>query len=186
MINKYETIGIFGSIGIMVIVLLFVRAQEAKAPVSTNGLDSSSSVTVATTTGDQAQKDALYSALTKALSQTGTVKKLLIDDVQMGTGTVATLGDAVAVNYIGTLTNGTVFDSSYKHGTPFSFTLGAGQVIKGWDQGIVGMKVGGKRILVIPADLAYGNRAVGPIPANAPLVFAVELLGVKAGTKGGK
>jgi peptidylprolyl isomerase len=186
MINKFEAIGIFGSIGVMVIVLLLVRANEAKAPVTTSGLDTGSTVTVATSSSDQAGKDALYSALTMALSQSGDVQKLVIDDVTTGTGTVAQAGDTVTVNYIGTLKDGTEFDNSYKRGQPFSFTLGANQVIKGWDQGVAGMKVGGKRILVIPADLAYGNRAVGPIPANSTLVFAVQLLDVKAGGKGGK
>ena len=180
MINKFEAIGIFGSIGVMVIVLVLLRTNEAKAPVTTTGLDSSSAVTVASSTSDQAGKDALYNALTKALSESGDVQKLVIDDVTVGTGTVAQEGDTVTVNYIGTLTNGTEFDNSYKRGQPFSFTLGANQVIKGWDQGVAGMKVGGKRILVIPADLAYGSQAVGPIPANATLVFAVELLGVKS------
>ena len=78
------------------------------------------------------------------------------------------------------LADGTIFDASEKHGGPFSFNLGAGQVIKGWDMGVVGMKVGGKRQLIIPADLAYGNQAVGGvIPANATLIFNVELVEVK-------
>lgn len=184
MINKYEAIGIFGSIAVMVIALYLFRTHEAVAPVTTS-TDTGSTVTVATSSA-ASQKDALYSALTKALSQAGDVKKLIVDDVQTGTGTVAQAGDTVTVNYIGTLTNGTEFDNSFKRGTPFTFTLGAGQVIKGWDQGVAGMRVGGKRILVIPSDLAYGNRTVGSIPANSTLVFAVELLNVKAGGKGGK
>ena len=105
--------------------------------------------------------------------------KLLTEDITVGTGTEAVAGKHVVVNYQGTLLNGTVFDSSYTRGTPFDFDLGAGQVIQGWDQGVVGMKVGGKRKLVIPAELAYGDRAIGPIPANSTLVFEVELLAVK-------
>jgi peptidylprolyl isomerase len=101
-------------------------------------------------------------------------------DERIGTGAIAQPGNTVSVNYLGTLTNGTKFDSSYDRGEPFSFLLGAGQVIKGWDEGVAGMRVGGKRKLVIPADLAYGNQAVGSvIPANSVLVFEVELLGVK-------
>jgi FKBP-type peptidyl-prolyl cis-trans isomerase len=105
--------------------------------------------------------------------------QLLVQDLTVGTGTEAVAGKNVVVNYKGTLIDGTVFDSSYTRGEPFNFDLGAGQVIAGWDQGLVGMKVGGKRKLVIPADLAYGDRAIGPIPANSTLIFEVELLEVK-------
>ncbi len=107
-------------------------------------------------------------------------KELLIQDETVGTGTVAAVGDSVTVQYVGSLTNGTVFDASANRGTQgFTFTLGAGQVIKGWDQGLVGMKEGGKRKLLIPAALAYGSQAVGNvIPANSDLVFEVELVKV--------
>lgn len=105
--------------------------------------------------------------------------QLLVDDTTVGTGTEAVAGKHVTVNYRGTLLDGSVFDSSYERGTPFDFDLGAGQVIQGWEQGIVGMKVGGKRKLVIPPALAYGDRAIGPIPANSALIFEVELLDVK-------
>jgi FKBP-type peptidyl-prolyl cis-trans isomerase len=110
------------------------------------------------------------------------VTELMLKDEVQGTGTTAAPGDTVTVNYVGKLTNGQIFDASANHGdTGFTFRLGAGQVIKGWDQGIVGMKVGGKRLLVIPADLAYGAQAVGSIPANSTLVFEVELLNVQKG-----
>jgi len=102
-------------------------------------------------------------------------------DEVVGTGATAEAGDTVTVNYVGSLTNGTVFDASKNHGsTGFSFKLGAGQVIKGWDQGVAGMKVGGKRKLIIPADLAYGAQSPSPaIPANSTLVFEIELLNVQ-------
>ncbi len=108
------------------------------------------------------------------------VTELQVTDTAVGTGATAAKGDSVTVNYVGSLTNGTIFDASANHGTTgFTFALGAGQVIKGWDEGIVGMKVGGKRSLVIPASLAYGDQAVGNIiPANSTLVFEVELLKV--------
>lgn len=114
---------------------------------------------------------------------TDTTQLQTTDDV-IGTGTAAETGDTVTVNYIGALTDGTVFDASANHGTDgFTFNLGAGQVIKGWDLGIVGMKEGGKRTLVIPAPLAYGDQAVGPvIPANSALIFQVELLKVQKST----
>jgi FKBP-type peptidyl-prolyl cis-trans isomerase len=109
------------------------------------------------------------------------VTQLQVTDEVVGTGAVAEAGDTITVNYVGSLTSGQVFDASANHGTTgFTFPLGAGQVIKGWDQGIVGMKEGGKRKLVIPADLAYGSQAVGNvIPANSTLVFEVELLKVQ-------
>ncbi|MBU6370815.1 MAG: FKBP-type peptidyl-prolyl cis-trans isomerase [Patescibacteria group bacterium] len=109
-----------------------------------------------------------------------TADGLQMEDTTVGTGTTAVVGKTVTVNYIGKLTDGTVFDTSLQPGrTPFTFALGAGQVIKGWDEGVAGMKVGGTRILVIPASLGYGAQAVGPIPANSTLVFQVQLLGVK-------
>jgi FKBP-type peptidyl-prolyl cis-trans isomerase len=105
-----------------------------------------------------------------------------ITDVKMGTGEVAQSGDTLTVNYTGKLPDGKVFDSSIDRGQPFVFPLGAGQVIKGWDQGLVGMKVGGVRELVISPEFGYGPQAVGPIPANSTLIFDVTLLGVQHGT----
>jgi FKBP-type peptidyl-prolyl cis-trans isomerase len=105
-------------------------------------------------------------------------QKLVIEELEIGAGSLATKGKRITVHYTGTLTDGTKFDSSVDRGTPFSFTLGAGEVIQGWDQGFDGMKVGGKRKLTIPASLGYGNRPVGSIPANSTLIFEVELLKV--------
>jgi FKBP-type peptidyl-prolyl cis-trans isomerase len=106
---------------------------------------------------------------------------LKIEEVQAGTGAVAEKGKTVDVHYTGRLTNGTKFDSSLDRGEPISFPLGTGMVIKGWDEGIAGMKVGGKRKLTIPPDLGYGPRGTpgGPIPPNATLLFDVELVSVK-------
>ena len=122
---------------------------------------------------------------TAAASSTPTALALQKIDVKVGSGKEAVDGSNVTVHYSGFLfapkapqQHGAGFDSSIGR-APFSFPLGAGRVIKGWDQGVAGMKVGGKRTLIIPADLAYGARAVGPIPANANLIFEVELLEVK-------
>jgi FKBP-type peptidyl-prolyl cis-trans isomerase len=105
---------------------------------------------------------------------------LKYEDTKVGTGAEAKAGQNVAVHYTGWLTNGTKFDSSKDRGQPFTFRLGGGQVIKGWDEGVQGMKIGGVRKLTIPADLGYGARgAGGVIPPNATLVFEVELLDVK-------
>ncbi len=110
-----------------------------------------------------------------------TVSQLKIEDEKVGTGAEAVAHKKVTVNYTGTLTDGTKFDSSLNPGrTPFSFNLGAGEVIKGWDQGVAGMKIGGKRKLIIPSELGYGAAGAPPaIPANATLVFEVELLKVE-------
>ncbi|EON12092.1 MULTISPECIES: FKBP-type peptidyl-prolyl cis-trans isomerase [Pandoraea] len=104
---------------------------------------------------------------------------LQYDDLQVGDGTEATPGKTVTVHYTGWLTDGKKFDSSKDRNDPFAFVLGGGMVIRGWDEGVAGMKVGGKRKLVIPPELGYGARgAGGVIPPNATLVFEVELLDV--------
>lgn len=108
------------------------------------------------------------------------VTALVIKDTKVGTGAVAKAGQSVTVNYTGYLTDGTKFDSSLDSGQPFTFNLGAGEVIKGWDTGVAGMKVGGTRRLTIPPALGYGDQgAGGTIPPGATLVFDVELLAVK-------
>ena len=109
-----------------------------------------------------------------------TATGLKYTDLQVGSGATAEKGKTVTVHYTGTLKDGTKFDSSRDRNQPFSFNLGAGRVIKGWDEGVAGMKVGGKRKLIIPADLGYGARGAPPvIPPNAELTFDVELLDVK-------
>jgi peptidylprolyl isomerase len=106
--------------------------------------------------------------------------KLVTKDLIVGTGAEAKAGQSVTVNYVGVLYHGgKEFDASWKRSEPFTFTLGQGSVIKGWDQGVAGMKVGGRRELIIPAELAYGAQGQPPsIPPNAPLVFVVDLLAV--------
>ncbi len=158
--------GIAVALALVVVALFFIvpGLSPFRAPSSPSGAS-------ATTTTTQTSSTTMP-----------TVNQLEITDEVVGTGALAAAGDTVTVNYVGSLTDGTVFDASANHGTAgFTFTLGAGQVIKGWDEGIVGMRVGGTRKLVIPAALAYGNQAVGNvIPANSTLVFTVELLKVQA------
>jgi FKBP-type peptidyl-prolyl cis-trans isomerase len=116
---------------------------------------------------------------TQSAASNAPAGELKIDDVKVGTGAEAKPGQKVTVHYRGTLTDGTQFDASYDRGDPFTFTLGAGEVIKGWDQGVAGMKVGGKRKLTIPGNLGYGPNGSPPkIPPNATLLFDVELLKV--------
>lgn len=139
------------------------------------GLIACSIVNAEEATNKPAQATATNVAPKKAENMT----ELRKEDIKVGTGAVAEAGKAVTVHYTGWLTNGTKFDSSKDHGQPFTFQLGAGQVIKGWDQGVAGMKVGGVRKLTIPASLGYGDDGAPPvIPPNATLVFEVELLAV--------
>lgn len=112
---------------------------------------------------------------TPPLPQSGVVT----EEVVVGNGLVAESGDALTVHYVGSLPDGKVFDSSLDSNTPFSFTLGVGQVIRGWDEGLAGMQVGGRRLLVIAPDYGYGDEGVGPIPPNSTIIFQVELLNVE-------
>jgi FKBP-type peptidyl-prolyl cis-trans isomerase FkpA len=103
---------------------------------------------------------------------------LQIEDIVVGTGPTVVAGDKVVVNYVGTLTNGSVFDSSAQHGGPQTFQVGVGGLIAGFDQGMLGMKVGGERKLTIPPNLAYGSAGQGPIPPNATLLFDIGLVSI--------
>jgi FKBP-type peptidyl-prolyl cis-trans isomerase len=127
--------------------------------------------------GNKTLKDIDY----KQVRSKQCMAELQIEDIVVGTGSSPTKGQTVVVHYTGWLTNGKKFDSSVDRGTPFEFKIGLGAVIQGWDQGVLTMKIGGKRKLTIPPELAYGSRDVGGglIPANSTLVFEVELLGLK-------
>ncbi len=123
---------------------------------------------------------ALASAMPAPSAAPGPEGKLEVQETKAGTGTPAKNGDTVNVNYVGKLTSGQIFDQS--KGTPFSFQLGAGRVIKGWDQGLLGMKPGSKRTLTIPPSLAYGPRGMPPvIPPSSTLVFDVEMISITPG-----
>ena len=106
--------------------------------------------------------------------------EVLIEDIVVGTGDPVEPGQTLTVHYVGTLTNGTTFDSSRSRGEPFTFVLGDSRLIAGWNIGIEGMRVGGTREITIPPALAYGNRGVGSIPPNSTLVFEIELLDVES------
>ena len=110
--------------------------------------------------------------------QTGVVTQ----EIVIGDGSLAVAGDTITVHYVGTFLDGKVFDSSLDRNTPFSFTLGVGQVIRGWDEGFSGMRVGGKRLLIVAPDYGYGDQGVGAIPPNSTLIFEVELLNVEKPT----
>jgi len=154
-------------------VLALVAVAGCQQP-SKNTSTTSSTTTTTTTTATTTDAGAAAAPQEVTLPD-----GLKMQDIKVGDGAVATDGATVSVHYTGWLTDGTKFDSSVDRGQPFSFRLGAHQVITGWDEGVKGMKVGGKRKLTIPSDLAYGDAGRPPvIPAKATLVFDVELLGV--------
>lgn len=112
-------------------------------------------------------------------TQINETEGLVVEDITQGSGEKVKKGDTIVIHYKGTLPDGTQFDSSYDRGEPFETTIGVGQVIKGWDEGVIGMQVGGKRKLTIPPSLGYGNQAVSSIPPNSTLIFELELLEIK-------
>lgn len=177
MISKFEAIGIFSCVGVMAFALFLMRLESASDLLSLVKTDSQLA-TISTSNGIKTPEE-MKETITESFNSQGSMEKIIIDDVIIGEGPEVKQGDTVFVHYIGTLQNGQQFDNSYTKGEQFSFTVGEGRVIKGWDEGIIGMKKGGQRILVIPAELAYGANAVGPIPANSTLVFAIELIEIK-------
>lgn len=177
MLTKYEAIGVGISVVCMALALYLLRVETTFLGTleSTPQAAQAQNSVVTVGSGNGAWREALL----ESADTSGNLKKLVIEDIVIGTGAEVTSGNEVSVHYVGKLQSGEEFDNSNKRGTPFSFTVGEGRVIKGWEEGILGMKVGGQRILVIPADKAYGNRQVGPIPADSTLVFSIELLAIK-------
>lgn len=114
-----------------------------------------------------------------ALSASGDVQKLMVEDVTVGEGPAVTKGSRVAVHYVGKLADGTTFASTGELGDPYRFTVGMGDVIEGWDIGLLGMREGGERILIVPARLGYGSRSIGEVPPNSTLLFSIRLMSVE-------
>lgn len=183
MFSKFELIGASISVFLMAMAVYLVQAESILLRGAESGqvsqaissdkpgiviVDQSANV-------NQARTDALLSAV----DYQGNLNSMVIDDVKFGTGVAVKSGDTVSVHYVGTLQNGEEFDNSRKRGSAFDFKVGASQVIKGWDEGLVGMQVGGQRILVIPPEMAYGDQGIGPIPGGATLVFAIDLVEIK-------
>jgi len=157
---------VVGLVVLAIIVIAVAKMQGDGDVRSTNNTDSSTSTSTSTNTNTQQEANTMS-------------EELKVEDEVVGEGEEAVAGKKVTVHYTGTFTNGSKFDSSVDRGTPFSFTLGAGEVIAGWDQGVAGMKVGGKRKLTVPSDLAYGPNDYGSIPGGSTLLFDVELLAVE-------
>lgn len=162
--------GIAVALAVVVALAMLFLGPTLFAPFTPNASESLDT-SLATTTMEQPAAPLPEGELPTEL--TGT-------DIVVGIGTEATSGSTVTVNYVGMLPDGTVFDSSSRHGEPLEFTLGAGRVIRGWEIGVQGMKEGGKRRLIVPPGDAYGSRGVeGVIPPNATLIFDIELLQVQ-------
>ncbi|MGA8217101.1 MAG: FKBP-type peptidyl-prolyl cis-trans isomerase [Solirubrobacterales bacterium] len=160
-----RVIGLLAASGILAVVVIVILVGRS----GDSGSNSTSKAAIKVPNGPEVQ-------IPSGAAPATLVKK----DLKVGDGPEAKSGDQISVQYIGALyDNGVKFDSSYDHGQPFSFKLGAGNVIPGWDQGVAGMKVGGRRELIIPPDLAYGAQGQPPtIPANATLVFVIDLVSV--------
>ncbi|MCD5380960.1 MAG: FKBP-type peptidyl-prolyl cis-trans isomerase [Candidatus Pacebacteria bacterium] len=183
MFSKFELVGASISVGLMAFAIYLVQAESimfrgVNVEQTSQAISSQQSGIVIvgqSANVNQARTDALLSAV----DSKGNLNNMVIDDVKFGTGETVKDGDTVSVHYVGTLQDGEEFDNSRKRGAAFDFKVGAGMVIKGWDEGVVGMQIGGQRILVIPPEMAYGDKGIGPIPGGATLVFAIELLEIK-------
>lgn len=154
---------------------IVVAGCGSDSSTSTSGTAQGSEASGAQSEADAAKRTRPKVEVPKGPAPKTLVKKELIE----GSGPEAKSGDEVSVQYVGVLyKNGEEFDASWNRGEPFSFTLGGGEVIQGWDKGVEGMKAGGRRMLVIPPELAYGSEGVGPIPPESTLVFVIDLLSV--------
>ncbi len=178
MISKFEAAGIGLSIMVMALALFLLNLDGRTIATVVPEPETQSASVIVVGDGETQDEAALAGALYESMAGTDTMQKVVIDDVKIGGGEEAVAGKTVRVHYVGRLENGQEFDSSIKRGQPFEFTLGAGMVIAGWEEGILGMKEGGERTLVIPPQFGYGDRAIGPIPPNSTLLFSVELVEV--------
>ena len=163
------------TLAVVIIIVIGIVALLSKKPAATPSFPSdSSSATAQPSAALGPSSSPITNSTSPAMSQ------LKIEDLKVGTGSAVKSGDTIEINYLGTLENGQKFDSSYDRGQAFETQIGVGRVIKGWDEGVLGMKVGGKRRLTIPSELGYGSQgAGGVIPPNATLIFEVELVAIK-------
>lgn len=181
MFTKFELMGISASICAMILGL-YLTTLESDIFSLTNNESQTAAVQQGLVVVDSSAPNSeatLRNALTDSANDFGKLETLVATDIRFGVGDPVEKGDTVVVHYVGTLQDGYEFDNSNKRGAPYTFTVGEGKVIQGWEEGIIGMKVGGARILVIPPELGYGKNGFGPVPPNAPLVFSIELLEVK-------
>jgi len=167
------------SLALAALILIALAGCQEKTTQGKSGGATATAQTPGTTPTADSTGAGMSGTQAGAAAEVTTPSGLKYQDLVLGDGAVAEAGKQVSVHYTGWLTDNTKFDSSVDRGQPFEFILGQGQVIRGWDEGVRGMRVHGKRRLTIPSDLGYGPRGQGPIPPNATLIFEVELLGVK-------
>ncbi len=178
MFNRYELIGIGVSILVVGGVLAIVRYGGPVGVVREEGAQEREDVIVV----DSALADAdmaLAQALLAGSDSRGRIRALIVQEGVIGSGREVRAGDTVTVHYVADVRGGTQFGNTRASGEPFVFQVGSGEVIEGLERGVIGMKEGGTRTLIVPASMGYGNRSVGPVPANATLIFFVELLSLK-------
>ncbi|MFT5831722.1 MAG: FKBP-type peptidyl-prolyl cis-trans isomerase [Candidatus Paceibacteria bacterium] len=179
MFSKFELIGAGVCVGLMATAIYLVQLQtifDTADSVQPAAVAQAGAVVVPETDNDRSAQAA---ALREAADNQGNLNRMVIDDIKIGAGVEVKGGDTVSVHYVGRLQDGTEFDNSKKRGAPLEFKVGSGMVIQGWEEGLVGMQLGGERILVIPPEKAYGDQGIGPIPGGATLIFSIELLEIK-------
>lgn len=179
MFNKFEIIGGGISVGLMALAVYMIQTQSTFTSLNEPQTAAAIVSDVVVVPESENARQARANALIDASNGINQLERMVIDDITIGTGEEVQDGDVVSVHYAGRLQDGTEFDNSRTRGTAFEFKVGGGQVIKGWEEGLVGMKVGGERILVIPPEKAYGEQGIGPIPGGSTLIFSIELLEIK-------
>jgi len=179
MFSKFEIVAAGVCVGLMSMAVFLIQTRidfnNLDAPQTASVADAGVVVVGDTDNDRAAQRDAIV----EATNDSGKLERMVIDDIKIGTGDEVQMGDVVSVHYAGRLQDGTEFDNSRTRGSAFEFEVGGGQVIEGWEEGLVGMQVGGERILVIPPEKGYGATGIGPIPGGATLIFSIELLEIK-------
>ena len=174
-----KSIFILGVIAVLIILIFALLSKEINAPLNEENVISKASEKIVKGTSENSSKTSATNQ-SQSVNNNNKPMQLEIKTTKEGTGERQVKnGDTISVHYTGKLTDGTKFDSSVDRGVPFEFTVGQGMVIQGWEKGFIGAKVGEKRTLTIPAEMGYGARAVGSIPANSTLIFDVELVAIK-------
>jgi len=179
MFSKFEIVAGGVCVGLMAVAVFLVQARTDLNNLSTPQTASVADAGVVVVANSDNDRAAQRDAILAATNNVGELERIVIDDIKIGTGDEVQEGDVVSVHYAGRLQDGTEFDNSRTRGSAFEFEVGGGQVIEGWEEGLVGMKVGGERILVIPPEKGYGADGIGPIPGGATLIFSIELLEIK-------
>jgi FKBP-type peptidyl-prolyl cis-trans isomerase len=179
MFSKFEIVAGGVCVGLMALAVFLVQTRSDLNNITASQSAAVAGSDVVVVEGSESNRNAQREALLAATNSAGKLTRMVIDDIKIGTGAKVQAGDTVSVHYAGRLQDGTEFDNSRSRGAAFEFVVGGGQVIAGWEEGLVGMQVGGERILVIPPEKGYGAAGIGPIPGGATLVFSIELLEIK-------